>query len=419
MQLTYKFNHYKNLESLDRLSKTCNNLYNQALYIINNHYKETGKILWFFDMDKIMKVATNLEGEINYKLLKAQTSQQTLKNLDKDFKSYFKSIKDWKKNPTKYKGMPRPPSYKKSGGKSTIYYTNQNCQIKDNKLFIDKDLIITLPQNKTFKHFNQVRIIPKHNYFEIEIVYEKEEAQEIVSDNIASIDFGINNLVTLISNVHGPIIFNGKQIKDFNQFYNKTKSKLISIKDKMKIKGYTNRLYELENKRNNKIKDLMHKISSFIVNFCKEKEISKLVVGYNKLWKTHINLGSKINQIFTQIPFYKLLQMLHYKCKLIGCELIETEESYTSKVDHLVGEEMKHQEKYKGKRIKRGLFQSSIGKVINSDVNGALGIMRKVVDNSLVKEIIDRGLLFNPVKIRDLFSMNKFKLLANNFRFSY
>jgi putative transposase len=182
----------------------------------------------------------------------------------------------------------------------------------------------------------------------------------------------------------------------------------------MKIKGYTKKLYERENKRNNKMKDLMHKISAFVVNFCKEKNISKLIVGYNKSWKTHINLGNKTNQIFTQIPFYKLLQMLNYKCKLIGCKLIETEESYTSKCDHLADEEMKHQTNYKGKRIKRGLFQSSIGKLINSDVNGALGIMKKVVDDHLVKDVINSGLLFNPVKIRDLFQMNKFKLLTNN-----
>jgi len=414
MQLTYKFNHYKNTETLDVLSKVSNDLYNQALYIIKSHFKETGKHLSAYDMDKIMKITSNLEGDVNYRLLKAQSSQQVLKNLDKNYKSYFKSIKDYSKNPKKYKGMPKPPSFKKSGSKSTIYFTNQNCQIRDDNLILYKDLTIKLPQNKTFKQFNQVRVIPKHNYYEIEIVYEVEELPEIISNNYASIDFGINNLVTMISSNDDPIIISGKQVKDFNQFYNKQKSKLVSIKDKMKIKGYTKKLYQLEEKRNNKMKDVMHKISAFIVNFCKEKNISKLVVGYNKSWKTHINLGSKTNQSFTQIPFYKLLQMLHYKCQLIGCKVVETEESYTSKCDHLADEEMKHHTNYKGKRIKRGLFKSSIGKVINSDVNGALGIMKKVVNDSFVREIINRGLLFNPVKIRDLFQMNKFKLLTNS-----
>lgn len=414
MQLVYKFNHYKNNEKLDILSKTCNDLYNQTLYLIKNHFEKTGEYLSAFEMDKIMKVTPNLDGEINYKLLKAQSSQQVLKILDKNFKSYFKSIKDWKKNPSKYKGMPKPPSFKKSGDRSIIYYTNQNCKIKGNLLILDKDLIINLPQNKEFKQFNQVRIIPKKNYYEIEIVYERMEASKIDSGNVASIDFGINNIVTMISNLERPIIINGKQIKDFNQLYNKQKSRLVSIKDKMKVKGYTKKLYEIETKRNNKMKDMMHKISAFIVNYCKVKNVGKLVVGYNKSWKTHINLGNKTNQTFTQIPFAKLLQMLNYKCKLIGCELVETEESYTSKCDHLADEEMKHHKEYRGKRIKRGLFRSSIGKVLNSDVNGALGIMKKVVDKSFVRKIINSGFLFNPVKIRNVFEINRFNLLTNS-----
>lgn len=46
----------------------------------------------------MMKTVTNLENEINYKKLKAGVSQQTLRRLDKNFKSFFKTIKDWKKN---------------------------------------------------------------------------------------------------------------------------------------------------------------------------------------------------------------------------------------------------------------------------------------------------------------------------------
>ena len=58
-----------------------------------------------------------------------------------------------------------------------------------------------------------------------------------------------------------------------------------------------------------------------------------------------------------------------------------------------------------GKRKNRGLFQSSVGKLINADVNGALNIMRKVVGDSCesIRRIIDRGLLFNPVRITNVF----------------
>lgn len=416
MQLVYKFNHKHNKQRLTKLCKISNNLYNQALFLIKKEYDLSGKYLSYKELDKLLKTTYNLEGEINYRLLKAQVAQQILKNLDKNYKSFFKSIKEYNKNPSKFKGLPKPPSFKKKEGLNVLYYTNQCSQIKNNKIILEKDLVIPIPKykNKNFNNFNQIRIIPKNDTFEVEIIYTVDDIEMKQNDNIASIDFGINNLVTLLPNKHKPLIINGKQIKHINQFYNKQKAYLTSIKDKMKLK-YTKLLHALDRKRNNKIKDLMHKTSAFIVQYCLENNISKLIVGYNKSWKTHINLGKRNNQQFTNIPFHKLLQMLYYKCKMIGCNVIETEESYTSKCDHLSNEEMKHHKNYLGKRIKRGLFKSNTGKVINSDVNGALGIMRKVVDESVIKQIINRGLLFNPVKIKNLFCLNEF-FLTNEFK---
>lgn len=54
---------------------------------------------------------------------------------------------------------------------------------------------------------------------------------------------------------------------------------------------------------------------------------------------------------------------------------------------------------YLGKRKKRGLFQSSIGKLLNADINGAIGIGRKVFGDFYVSKIIDSGFAFNPVRV--------------------
>ena len=84
---------------------------------------------------------------------------------------------------------------------------------------------------------------------------------------------------------------------------------------------------------------------------------------------------------------------------MAGIEIKVPEEAYTSKCDHLALEPMRHHGIYLGKRVKRGLFQSSTGKLINADINGGIGIARKVVGNSVVKQIVDSGLAFNPVKL--------------------
>lgn len=122
----------------------------------------------------------------------------------------------------------------------------------------------------------------------------------------------------------------------------------------------------------------------------------------NKGWKKDINLGERNNQKFVEIPFSELIDKISYKGKLIGINVQATEESYTSKVDHLAFESLEKHDVYLGKRKKRGLFQSSVNKLLNADVNGAIGIGRKVFGDSFVKEIIDSGFAFNPVKVNIL-----------------
>jgi len=126
MQLTYKYR-IDNRQDLLNLCKISKDLYNQALYEVKLNLKEN-KFLFYQDLDKIMKTKLNLEDKINYKLLKVQVAQQNLMSLDKNIKSYFKSIKDWSKNKCKYKGIPKLPNYKKDF--NNLIYTNQACSIK-------------------------------------------------------------------------------------------------------------------------------------------------------------------------------------------------------------------------------------------------------------------------------------------------
>lgn len=406
MKLVYSFN-INNLNEILSLCKISKDLYNQALYEVKENLK-TDKFLFYYNLINIMINKSNLEGNINYRLLKAQVSQQILKQLDKDLKSYYKSIKLYKKDKTKFKGVPKPPNYKSKYNNLT--YTNQCSKIKDGYIHLSKQLKISIPQWEKYKNliadFNQVRIIPKNDYIKIEIIYEKStQNTELLSDKFASIDLGIDNLITLISEDDN-ILFSGKQIKSINQKFNKEISKLQSIKDKQKIKKSTKKILKLYENRDNIMNDVFHKVSRFIVNNLIENKTGNLVIGYNKNWKDSISLGKKTNQKFVQIPYLKLINYLQYKCDMVGIKLIITEESYTSKCDSLAMEEIGKHDIYLGKRVKRGLFQSSTGRIINADINGSLNIMRKVVDDSYTNKIINRGLLFNPIKIRDLFNIN-------------
>ena len=401
MRLIYKF-YTKHTEQLDALFKVSNNLWNQALYVFRQRLDADGTWLWYNDMDKVMKRTLNLDGECNYRLLKAQCSQQILRIFDKSIKAYCKSIKDWKRHPEKYKAMPQMPRYRKRGGMFNLFYTKQCASIKDGQIRLAKDLLIAIPQWEKYGEqvakFNQIRLIPERDKVKVEIVYDKDlSVSDVDKSNFASIDLGIDNLATMVTS-YGCAIWSGKHLKSYNRHFNKELARLQSVKDLQGIKRSTKRIIALYDQRDKHFEDVFHKVSRQIVDVLIEKKIGTLAVGYNVGWKQKADMGKRNNQKFVQLPFARLTSYLSYKCKLAGIDFIEHEESYTSKCDALALEDVCKHDSYLGKRVKRGLFRSSIGKIINADQNGALNILRKVVGDSEFVRIIGSGHSLCPVR---------------------
>ena len=346
------------------------NLYNRALYEIRQEYINNKKYLNYYDIEKLCKT----EKWIDYEALPRKVSQQTLKLLDKNWKSFFALLKSEKVDNKKVK----LPKYLRKNGLFLLVYTTQAISKTELKQGIIKLSQTNIKFKTNKKNIKQVRIIPKYGRYVIEVIYEIQEIKT-KEDNkrYCSIDLGLNNLATVGSNVIKPFIINGKPLKSINQYFNKKVAKEKSLLSKG---VYTNEnLERLYIKRNNKIKDYLHKASRYIINHLVSNSINTLVIGHNKNWKQEINLGKRNNQNFVSIPFNDLIHMLSYKAQLEGINVIETEESYTSKCSFLDNEEICKHEEYLGKRIKRGLFKASNGKLINADLNGALNILRKVI----------------------------------------
>lgn len=407
MRLVYKF-YIPHTEQLDVLFRTSNNLYNQALYLFRQRLDADDIWTWYNDMDKLMKEVTNLEGTCNYKLLKSQCSQQILRILDKNMKAYCKAVKDWKRHHEKYNGMPQIPHYRRRGGMFNLFYTNQSASIKDGRIRLAKNLYVSIPQwdkyGEIISKFNQVRFIPYRQNIKVEIVYEKEIKQaDVDKSKCAAIDLGLDNLATMVT-ADGCIIFNGRYLKSYNNNFNKTLAHLRSVKDRQGMKQSTNRINRMYSKRDRYFEDVFHKVSRQIVDILVEKKIGTLAVGYNAGWKQESDMGRKNNQKFVQMPFARLVGYLRYKCEMVGIDFVVHEESYTSKCDALAFEKICKHDKYVGRRVKRGLFRSSTGKFINADQNGALNILRKVVGDSYVREIVDRGHSLCPIRYRTPFN---------------
>ena len=382
---------------LDEYCFKSKNLYNFANYYIRKTFIDTGEWLKYNKLDKMLK---QKDMDFDYRNMPtAQSSQQCLKLLDKNWKSFFKSIKDWVKHKDKYSGRPKLPKYLKKNGRNILILTNQDCKLKNN--------IINFP--KTFNGFTlktkanniqQVRMLPRNKHIVIEVVYKINIKDKIKDNNkYVSIDIGLDNLATLTNNCNiQPVIINGRKMKSINKYYNKELSHYREIAKRVNNLDYTNRMNRLTIKRNNMISDLIHKASKSIIEYTLSCGANTIIIGNNKDWKRNSSMSKKVNQSFVGIPHQDLIDKITYKAENIGLNVIVTEESYTSGTSFL-DNELPIKENYKKeRRIFRGLFKTNKGRLINADVNGSLQIMKKVFSNAFDGYEIE-GLGLTPIKV--------------------
>ena len=392
-----KHKYYSMLDNFCYLSK---NLYNYANYIVRNEFCKNGTWIRYGELDKILK---NDKEHSDYKYMPtAQSAQQVLRLLDKNWKSFFTTFKDWSNNRDKYMGRPKPPKYKSKNGRNILILTNQNVKIRsDNLLHFPKSFngLTIKPKfiyKDNFVSFQQVHFVPNKNYIVIELIYNIEIPDTYLDGNkYVAIDIGVNNLATVCNNFFGqPFIVNGKQVKSINQYYNKKISHYRELAKRMNDADFTRRMASITNKRNNKIEDYMHKASRYIVNYCVKNNVSKIIIGNNKEWKNNSQMSKRINQHFVQIPHMRFIEMIQYKAKEYGIEVVLTEESYTSGTSFIDNEEPTKENYNKSRRVYRGLFVSNSGMKINADLNGAYQIMRKVFPIKW-----DRGYVLHPAVV--------------------
>lgn len=354
----------------DRFKDWCikaKNLYNQMLY----YWRQSvfGNIQYFSEYELVGLMQQY--NEETFRALPANTSQQIIKFLFKNIKSWQKARKEYLKNPSKFLGRPKMPKYKKE--LSELHFTSNQVKLKDGFVYFPK--IIGIEPIKTkITNIDCCRVVPKSNHFVVEFVYSvRDVPQKGYNANWMGIDIGLNNLATCVTKDKAFII-NGKPIKAVNNFYNKRKKQLQS---KLRKNTFTSKRVErLTFRRNQKIKDYIHKSSRIIVDTAKDNNVTKIIIGKNENWKQAINLGKKNNRDFTSIPHATLIEKIEYKARMEGIEVITTQEAYTSKCSALDLEVIGKHETYLGKRKKRGLFVTATGKLINADCNGALNIAR-------------------------------------------
>lgn len=360
--------------------------------------------------------------------LPMQCNQQIIKESMSDFKSYFNAKKEYQKNTkntknkgnSSFTGKPRFPKYAKSS-EISFDITNQDAVIYCNEA--DSLKLLKLPKTKIRLNLGnldikdnmklkEVTIKPFYDTYKICLVFEvtnklneDRKVKKLNKKNALGIDLGVDNIITTSNNCGlYPFVIKGNEIKSRNQWYNKLLSKYtsklrISTNKGTKESKYTSkRIRKLNMYRNNYVNDKYNKIASYIIKYCQSNNIGTIIIGKNDQWKSEIDMQKKDKQNFVYISHSVLVSKIKMMAIKYEINVIEHEESYTSKASFLDNDDIPIYEKgkkdtntvsykFSGKRIKRGLYKTKNGILINADVNGASNIIRKALGNNVFDDI--------------------------------
>jgi putative transposase len=385
-----------------------NSLYNCTLWEIRQSHFADCPTYQYFDQndcyrsafqDRLVKASyadlcKQLKDNKHYLALGGQQAQQTIKSVVEAVIGYNKLIRCWWRGELTHK--PRIPYYRTSGGLYQVAFPAQavtyndvtgRCKLatpKENKPEL-LNPVLTINGGVEFKseQLSEVRIVPSNNELWAEYVYkvETQKATGLDYSQGIGIDPGVTNWLSLLSSKGKSFIICGRNIKSINQRYNKV---LAQYKKGKPAKYWDKYLAKLTHKRNCQMHNAVNQAARFVINYCLNHRIGNIVFGWGQGIKTESNLGKQNNQNFVQLPTARLKNRIKELAESVGIIFTETEEAYSSKSSFLdndlvpkYGEKPKGY-KFSGRRVKRGLYRSAKGILVNADLNGAGSILRKV-----------------------------------------
>jgi putative transposase len=412
-------NHYSRLEQSDNAFTTYwrgdELRYGWKTYRCQTTYQE---------LDKALK------DNPHYKAMAAQSAQQTLKAVGESITSYNKLVDLYYKDEV---DRPSLPKYRKSGGLAAVTFPRQALTYRDGCFYpsISRDtkphllteIALPLPEFIDSDWVREVTIRPNLGELWIDWVIDDGKLPIEVNPNLDytqawSFDHGGTNWLTGVSTQGRSFIIDGRKLKSLNQGYARIVAKYKQGKSDF---YWDENLDRVQRKHNNQMRDALNKAARFIINRCLHDGVGNLVIGWNEGQKNGSNMGKRGNQNFVMIPTGRLIERLKQLCPEYGIILTITEEAYTSKASFLDNDSLpEYGEKPdewqpSGERIKRGLYRTSKGILVNADCNAAANILRKVASQlgiSLVQ--LGRAALTLPHRY-DLFSDLK-KTFRNSLR---
>ena len=282
--------------TLDDLTFKAKNLYNHGLYLYRQSYFEHQKnpdvpVLIWNKIDNLLRT----QGHKDVRALPSKVANAVLKNLGENISSFWKLVRI--KNKGGLAQNPKLPGYlHKTDGRYPLSFNYQTFGAKrgsNNELFLCPKGI-NLPIPTKVANPKQVRIVPSHNNFIIEVIYDAEERAPKSTSKYVGIDLGVDNFATItFSTQNNPLIIKGLELKSINQGYNRLISKAQELLPE--TQKTSKPIHRLWSRRSWILKTKIHQMTAFLATLFDEMEIEKVFIGKTLVGSRTCLLVRKLN----------------------------------------------------------------------------------------------------------------------------
>ncbi len=236
----------------------------------------------------------------------------------------------------------------------TVIWKDQAIKVRNDRILLPNGRnmpSLTLPIAAEYRDCDicKAELTWRADHYELCITI---DTGEIIPDPISSgkvigVDLGEINIAAAVTEEGEGIVISGRHLRSINRLRNKRLAAYQSCIDRCKD-GSPRQRKLLRNKRKASAKyerqqrDVLHKASRQLVNFCQDHGVSQIAIGDVKDIQTGVDLGRKCNQKISQWPHGQFVQYVGYKARQLGMGTSQIREDYSTKTCSECGQVMKN-----------------------------------------------------------------------------
>ena len=262
---------------------------------------------------------------------------QTIQALAQKFDDNCKTARQLRKTDPEARYPYKDKSYQ------TVIWKDQAIRVVEGKIVLPngrKNPSLTLPLPAEYQEcdIRKAELTWRADHYELCITIDTGILipPQLESGKAVGVDLGEINIAAAVTEEGEGLVISGRYLRSINRLRNKRLSAYQSLIDRCKD-GSKRQRKLLKNKRKASTKyerqqrDVLHKASHQLVNFCREQGVSQIAVGDVKDIQTGVHLGRKCNQKISQWPHGQFVKYLSYKARRLGINTDQIPEDYSTK----------------------------------------------------------------------------------------